>query len=62
MEAAAEALVAQYLATGGDVFLSPQFTIAFDKEQPIGGSCPDFVALDFNKREIVVLRSAQPRR
>ena len=55
MEAHIEALVGSYLTRGGKVFLSPQFTVAWDKELADGGSCPDFVALDFEKRHVVIV-------
>lgn len=54
MESLAEHLVATYLTQGGKVFIAPQYSIP----GPGGGgewSCPDFVALDFEKREVVVV-------
>ncbi len=55
MEAHLEALVGNYLTCGGAVFISPQFSVPWDKEQKDGGSCPDFVALDFEKKQVVVV-------
>jgi hypothetical protein len=54
MDALAEQLIAIYLTRGGRVFIIPQYAI------PAPGSnsdwaCPDFVALDFDKREVVVV-------
>jgi hypothetical protein len=51
----AELLVAQYLTTGGEVFISPQYDVKFNKENKTGGSAPDFVAIDLKRREIVVV-------
>lgn len=50
-EANFESLVMSYLASQG-LFLSPQFSIKDGDEE---WSCPDFVALDFRKREIQVV-------
>jgi hypothetical protein len=52
---AVEGLVALYLTQGGKVFISPQYDIAYSTEERDGGSCPDFVALDMSKREIVIV-------
>jgi hypothetical protein len=54
MEALAEELIAIFLTRGGNVFIAPQYSI------PLPGSkgewsCPDFVALDFGKREVIVV-------
>lgn len=57
MEALAEQIVATYLTRGGTVFIAPQYAIP----SPNGKgdwACPDFVALDFDKREIVVVEVA----
>lgn len=55
MEAHVEALVGTYLTRGGKVFISPQFTVAWDRDRADGGTCPDFVALDFDKRHVVIV-------
>lgn len=54
MEGLAEQLIATYLTRGGKVFIAPQYSI------PASGgngdwACPDFVALDFENREIIVV-------
>jgi len=46
-----EHLVELFLTRGGKVFVSPQFDVRYDKERLEGGKCPDFVALDFEKKE-----------
>ena len=54
MEALAEQVIATYLTRGGKVFIVPQYgTPAPGSEGD--WSCPDFVALDFGKREVVVV-------
>lgn len=54
METLAEFLVAFYLTRGGKVFIAPQYSIP--SESPNADwSCPDFVALDFGKREVVLV-------
>jgi hypothetical protein len=50
-----EAAVEQYLTIDGEVFLAPQYEIAFDDLAHEGGSCPDFVALDWRHRHVVVV-------
>lgn len=55
MEAHIEALVGSYLTRGGSVFVSPQFNIPWDKDAGQGGAVPDFVALDFEMREFLVI-------
>jgi hypothetical protein len=55
MEAHIEALVGSYLTRGGSVFISPQFNIPWNKDAGEGGAVPDFVALDFEMREILVV-------
>lgn len=55
MDAQIESLVELYLTRGGKVFVSPQYDIAYDKEMKDGGSCPDIVALDMERREVVVV-------
>jgi hypothetical protein len=57
MEALAEQVIGMYLTRGGKVFIIPQYSI------PAPGykadwSCPDFVALDFKKREVLVVEVA----
>ena len=57
MEALAEQIVATYLTRGGKVFIAPQYAIP----NPHGRgdwSCPDFVALDFERSEVVVVEVA----
>ena len=48
MEIIAEQVVEAFLVQGGKVFISPSYNIG-------KWSCPDFVALDFSKREVVVV-------
>ena len=48
MEALAEQLIATYLTRGGKVFLAPQYSVPGDEEHS-EWSCPDFVALSFEK-------------
>jgi hypothetical protein len=55
MEAQIEALVELYLTRGGTVFISPQYDLAWSKTEKDGGSCPDFVALDMVKKEVLVV-------
>ena len=55
MEAYLEPLVGSYLTRGGSVFISPQFDIAWDKSAGEGGASPDFVALDFEQKEYIVV-------
>ena len=55
MTAGHEADIATYLTADGQVFLAPQYQVAFDPELKEGGSCPDFVALDFRAREILIV-------
>jgi hypothetical protein len=54
MEALAEQVVATYLTRGGKVFIVPQYGIPAPGSKG-DWSCPDFVALDFGKREVVVV-------
>lgn len=49
METLAEQVIGAYLVQGGKVFISPGYNI------DDGRTCPDFVALDFDKREVVVV-------
>ena len=50
-----ESAIAEFLTADGRVFIAPQFEIAFDREHQDGGACPDFVALDFRNRQIVIV-------
>jgi hypothetical protein len=52
---AIEGLIALFLTQGGRVFISPQYDVAYSKEQLDGGACPDFVALDMTNREVVIV-------
>lgn len=56
----AESNAATYLTLDGKVFIAPQFAIAYDKELKNGGSCPDFVALDLPKKEIIIVGYQKP--
>ena len=55
MEAHIEALVGSFLTRGGSVFISPQFNIPWNKQAGRGGALPDFVALDFERQEFLVV-------
>jgi hypothetical protein len=44
-----------YLTIDGQVFLAPQYNIAFEQEYQEGGSCPDFVALDWRYKHVVIV-------
>jgi hypothetical protein len=59
MEEAAlvEALIGNYLTRGDSVFVSPQFNVAWDDTAREGGTCPDFVALDYSKsrKQVVIV-------
>jgi hypothetical protein len=48
-----EGAIAIYLTMDGKVFIAPQFNIKWEMNE--GGSCPDFVALDFSCNEVVVV-------
>ena len=48
-----ETSIATYLTIDGRVFIAPQFDIKWEMNE--GGSCPDFVALDFGCNEVVVV-------
>ena len=48
-----EGSIATYLTIDGQVFIAPQFDIKWEMNE--GGSCPDFVALDFSCKEVVVV-------
>ncbi len=49
METLVEQVIGAFLAQGGKVFVSPGYDI------DNGRTCPDFVALDFSKREVVLV-------
>ncbi len=54
MEPLIEQLIETFLTRGGKVFIAPQYSItAIDNDRE--WSCPDFVALDFENREVVVI-------
>ena len=57
MEAVAETLIGTYLTRGGRVFIVPQYSIPPSPDSKGEWSCPDFVALDFERepREVVVV-------
>jgi len=57
MEAIAEQLVSIYLTRGGKVFIAPQYSIP-NPQSNAEWACPDFVALDFSAREVVVVEVA----
>ena len=48
MEALAEQLIATYMTRGGKVFIAPHYSVPGDEEHS-EWSCPDFVALSFEK-------------
>jgi hypothetical protein len=54
MEVLFELLLATYLTRGGKVFIAPNYSIpALNSKDE--WSCPDFVALDFERHEVVVV-------
>jgi hypothetical protein len=53
MEVLYEILVMNYLTRGGDTFICPQFVVMAESGSP--WSAPDFVALDFRKKEVQVV-------
>jgi hypothetical protein len=55
MDAQIESLVELYLTRGGRVFISPQYDVAYDKNDREGGTCPDILALDMEEKEVVVV-------
>jgi hypothetical protein len=56
MEALAEQVIATFLTQGGKVFISPSYNIPLAPGSKSSlWSCPDFVALDFDKHEVVVV-------
>jgi hypothetical protein len=48
-----ESSIAIYLTVGGSFFIAPQYDLKYEMNE--GGTCPDFVALDFSRNEIVVV-------
>ena len=48
-----EADISIYLTIDGQVFIAPQYDIKWEMNE--GGTCPDFVALDFSCKEVVVV-------
>jgi hypothetical protein len=44
-----------YLTIDGQVFLAPQYNIAFEPAYGVGGACPDFVALDWRCKNVVIV-------
>lgn len=50
-----EAMVGQYLSCNGKAFVCPQFDVRWDADRNLGGSNPDFVVLDFAKRDLVIV-------
>jgi hypothetical protein len=55
MEVLFEPLIERFLTVGGRVFVTPQYEIKYNKEHDEGGSCPDFLALDFDRSELLVV-------
>jgi hypothetical protein len=49
MEALAEQVIQAFLVQDGKVFVSPGYNLDH------GRACPDFVALDFGKKEVVIV-------
>lgn len=45
--------VATYLTIDGQVFIAPQFDIKWEMNE--GGTCPDFLALDFSCKDAVIV-------
>ncbi|BCK75734.1 hypothetical protein AA0242T_1789 [Acetobacter aceti NRIC 0242] len=54
-----ESNVATYLTLDGKVFIAPQFAIAYDEKLQDGGTCPDFVALDLPKKEVIIVEVSE---
>jgi hypothetical protein len=50
-----ESAIELYLTISGDVFIAPQYNIAFKKKYGDGGACPDFVALDLKRKHVVIV-------
>ena len=57
MEVLAEQIVATYLTRGGKVFIVPQYSIPSENGQG-DWACPDLLALDFEKKEVIVIEVA----
>ncbi|MFT8521334.1 MAG: hypothetical protein ABF812_13950 [Gluconobacter cerinus] len=49
--------IATYLTIDGQTYIAPQVDIAFRDGR--GGSCPDYVALDFRRRHVVVVEETE---
>lgn len=47
--------ISQFLTIDGQVFIAAEYKIAFEKRYNEGESCPDFVALDFRRKDVVVV-------
>jgi hypothetical protein len=50
-----EPLIERFLCLGGSVFVAPQFQVDYVKATNDGGACPDFLALDLERSELVVV-------
>ena len=50
-----ESDIEEYLTKDGRVFLAPQYNIAFQGNPNLTSRCPDFVALDFGFKHIVIV-------
>lgn len=50
-----EAMVADFLTLNGRAFICPQYYIPHDPERQVGGSSPDFIVLDFDNRDMVIV-------
>ena len=61
MDAQIESLVGLYLTRDGKVFISPQYDIAYHHDARDGGTCPDIVALDMERKGVVVVEITPPR-
>lgn len=50
-----EEAVLNYITQSNQRFVNPQFSLAYDAKQDIGGSLPDFVVLDFELKTIFIV-------
>jgi len=50
-----EEAVLNYITQSNQRFVNPQFSLAYDAKQDIGGSLPDFVVLDFKLKTIFIV-------
>jgi Holliday junction resolvase-like predicted endonuclease len=50
-----EEAVLNYITSSNNRFVNPQFNIEWDEINKIGGSLPDFVVLDFEKKTIYIV-------